>query len=66
MLTKDEIQRLDNVRFDDVDMADWPDMADAFVEYAELDGVPVDEDDLEDIRYTHPEWFYDNLTSWIW
>ena len=45
-----------NVEFEDIDYGDYPDFCDAYIVSADLDGVPMTEEQLEslndsDLRY---------------
>jgi len=39
-----------NVKFDGIDHTDYPDYCDAYIVYAELNGVPLTDDELEDLN----------------
>ena len=38
------------IEFEDVDTSDYPDFCDAFISYAELDGVELTEDELIELN----------------
>ena len=38
------------IEFEDVDTSDYPDFCDAFISYAELDGVEMTEDELIELN----------------
>lgn len=47
---------LNSVTVDNVDMNDYPDFVDAYIEYAEFtNGTPLSDDDLEMLTSEHPE-----------
>lgn len=39
-----------NVKFDGIDHTDYPDYCDAYIVYAELNGVLLTEDELEELN----------------
>lgn len=50
------IGNITNVEFEDIDYGDYPDFCDAYIVSADLDGVPMNEAQLEslndsDLRY---------------
>lgn len=57
-------EKITNVEFEDVDMADYPKFCDAFISYAEIDGRPATETELDKMMENY-NWFYDQLTDWI-
>lgn len=46
---------LDMVEIDDVNTNDYPDFADAFFSYAEINGRPLTEDELVALGENYPE-----------
>ena len=44
------IKRISNVEFEDIDHNDHPDYVDAFITYAELDGKPMTEEQLDELN----------------
>ena len=45
-----KLMKLSNVQFEDIDHKDAPDFVDAFVSYAEEDGEPLTEAELEELN----------------
>lgn len=41
---------IENIEFDGIDYVDWPDMVDTYISYAERDGVPLTDDQLDEIN----------------
>jgi hypothetical protein len=39
-----------NVKFEGIDHKDYPDYCDAYIVYAESNGVPLTDDELEDLN----------------
>jgi hypothetical protein len=52
-----DTSKIDNIEFDDLCHSDSPDYCDAFISSADLDGVPMTEDQLaelnEDSEFVH-------------
>ena len=38
-----------NVKFDGIDHKDYPDYCDAYIVYAELNGVPLNDEEIEEL-----------------
>lgn len=45
-----KLMKLSNVQFEDVNHQDYPDYVDAFVSYAEEDGEPLTEAELDELN----------------
>jgi hypothetical protein len=58
---KFDLNLIDNIEFDDVDMADAPDFSDAYISSADYDGVPMTDDELVDLNEKHPGFVYEKL-----
>ncbi len=41
---------ISNIQFDGIDHSDYPDYCDAYISYAEYDGVEMTEEQLEEIN----------------
>ena len=41
---------IDNVKIEGIDMRDYPDFTDAFISYADYDGKPMTEYELDEIN----------------
>ena len=46
---EEEANKLENVEIDGIDFTDYPDFTDAYIVYAERNGVPLTEDELDAI-----------------
>jgi hypothetical protein len=44
------MEKYTNVKFEGIDHKDYPDYCDAYITYAELNGVPLTDDELEDLN----------------
>ena len=42
--------KIDNIVFDGIDHKDYPDYCDAYIATADKDGVPMTEDELEELN----------------
>lgn len=45
-----DLSKISNIKFEDVDYSDYPDFCDCHISYAEIDGVPLTEAELEDLN----------------
>ena len=42
--------KISNIEVEDIDMRDYPDFCDAFISNADYDGVPMTEEQLEELN----------------
>lgn len=62
MKTKLDYSKIDNIEVDNINMKDYPDFSDAYICYAEYDGVEMTDDQLDEINedsqfvYEQIEW----------
>lgn len=56
-----DYSKIDNIVFEDVDRLDYPDFCDPFISSADLDGISMTEDELneinEDSEFVHEKLF---------
>lgn len=45
-----DYKKIDNVEVDGIDTKDYPDFCDAYIESADYDGVPMTDEQLEEIN----------------
>jgi len=45
-----KIELIDNIVFDGMDWADYPDFSDMYIESADYDGIPMDGDQLDELN----------------
>ena len=45
-----DFTKIENVIVQDIDMKDWPDFCDAYIESCDIDGVPATEKELDAIN----------------
>ena len=50
-----DVEKLEGVKVAGVDTHDYPDFADAYIEYAEYDGRPLTDEELDWVNDAHPE-----------
>ena len=58
-LTATDLKNIDNIVIDGVDRRDHPDYVDIFCESADLNGVPMTDEQLDDLNDNHWENIYD-------
>jgi hypothetical protein len=54
-------KKIDNIEFDGIDMDDYPDFCDAFVVSADMNGWPMNSEELEDLNENYREFIYEKL-----
>ena len=47
---KMDYKKIDNIEIDGIDTADYPDFCDAYISSADYDGVPMTEEQLDEIN----------------
>ena len=61
-----DLDKIDNIQFEDVDFKDYPDFSDAFISSADYDGVPMTDEELDELNSgEHSEWVYEKLMNFI-
>jgi len=45
-----DVSKLESVEVDGIDTNDYPDFCDAFISYAEMDGIELTEDQLDEVN----------------
>jgi TRAP-type uncharacterized transport system substrate-binding protein len=58
-----DLALINDIEFDDVDMDDYPDFADAYISAATYDGVEMTDDELAELNEKHPGFVYERLIS---
>jgi hypothetical protein len=58
-IMKIDVNKLENIEVDGIDTRDYPDFVDAFISYAEMDGVELTDEQLDELNDNHPELIYD-------
>lgn len=58
-IMKIDVNKLENIEVDGIDTRDYPDFVDAFISYAEMDGVELTDEQLDELNDNYPELIYD-------
>ena len=58
------VNKITNVEFGGIDMSDYPKFCDAYIEYAEIDGLPATDAEIEEMM-NDGNVFYSLLTNYI-
>lgn len=45
-----DTSNIDNIEIEDIDYKDYPDFCDAHIVYAERDGIPLTDDEIEELN----------------
>jgi hypothetical protein len=56
---KIDVNKLENIEVEGIDTRDYPDFVDAFISYAEIDGVKLEDRQLDYLNDNHPNLVYD-------
>ena len=56
-----DLTKIENIEIDDIHMYDYPDFVDAFISYAEIDGVPLTDEQLDYINDEHRDFVYEQV-----
>lgn len=57
-----DTKRVDCIEVDGIDTTDYPDFCDAFISYAEYDGVEMTDEQLEDLNENY-DFVYDCIIN---
>ncbi len=60
-----DLTKIDNIMIEGIDHTDHPDYCDAFISSADLDGVEMDDDQLDDLNENHADFVYDAVLNFI-
>ena len=58
--------KIDNIMIAGIDHTDHPDYCDAFIESADLDGVEMDDKQLDDLNENYADFVYDSVLNFIY
>jgi hypothetical protein len=64
-MNKIDTTRVDNVVVDIPDTSDYPDFSDAYIESADLDGVPMTDEELDDLN-CDSDFVYDEVIKYLY
>ena len=56
---------IDNIKFDGIDYRDYPDFTDAYIDSADYDGIPMTDDQLDEINEDR-DFVYEKLMDHIY
>lgn len=59
-MRKIDESKLENIQVDGINMFDYPDFVDAYISYAEYDGTPLTEDELNNLS---PAFIYEQVVN---
>jgi hypothetical protein len=59
-----ELSKVTNIQFDGIDHRDYPDFCDAYICYAEYDGEPMTDEQLEEL-HENIDFVYNELMNHI-
>lgn len=45
-----DLTKIENIEFENINVSDYPDFSDAFISYAEIDGRPLTDDELDQVN----------------
>jgi hypothetical protein len=54
---------IENVEMDDINLHDWPDLCDAFISSADYDGLPMTNEQLDEINQDN-DFVYEHAREW--
>lgn len=57
--------KVSNLEFEDIDHNDYPDFCDAYCSYAEIDGIAMNEKQLEELNENR-DFVYDKLIDYLY
>ena len=58
-IMKIDVNKLENIQVEGIDTRDYPDFVDAFISYAEMDGVELTDEQLDELNDDYPDLVYD-------
>ena len=65
-MRKLNLDNIDNIEFDDIDHGDYPDFCDAFILSADMDGIEMDEDELDELNSKYSEFVHEKLFDYLY
>jgi len=54
-----------NIEIEGIDPSDYPDFCDAYISYAEIDGRPATEKELDELN-DNSSFVYESVIAWIY
>ena len=62
-IMKIDVNKLENIEVDGIDTRDYPDFVDAFISYAEMDGVELSDEQLDELNDNYPDLIYEAVLN---
>ena len=62
-IMKIDVNKLEKIEVDGIDIGDYPDFVDAFISYAEIDGVELTDEQLDELNENYPDLIYDAVLN---
>lgn len=62
-IMKIDVNKLEHIEVDGIDTRDYPDFVDAFISYAEMDGVELTDEQLDELNENYPDLIYDAVLN---
>ena len=60
-----DLSKIDNIAFTGIDRNDHPDYANAYIDSADYDGVPMTADELATLEESYSDWVYKKLVDYL-
>jgi hypothetical protein len=60
-----DLNKVDNLEFDGIDFADYPDFVDAFLVTADYDGKEMTEEQIDYLNDEYSDWVYEEVYNSI-
>lgn len=64
-IMKIDVNKLEKIEVDGIDIGDYPDFVDAFISYAEIDGVELTDEQLDELNDDYPDLVYDCVINYF-
>jgi hypothetical protein len=58
-------EKIDNIVFDQIDTKDYPDFADAYIFSADMNGIEMTIEELDDLNYHYPDFVHEKVIEHI-
>jgi len=59
------LEKIDNLKFEDIDMRDYPDFCDAFIVSADMNSIEMTEEELDDLNMNYSDWVHEKVFEHI-
>ena len=61
-----DLTKIDNIEIGGIDHTDHPDYVDSFIDSADLDGVEMTDEQLDDLNDNYADFVYDAVLNFIY